>query len=233
MTGAEGTGNPGKQLRGPLPSDNDDFRVAPWPARSPFTCCLLAVALWAGLAVSVGWYYACIRHMNHDWPMCLPTPEAGASLLCYHFAMETSRTAPHVVVWLAAFPMAGMLWVFALSALSPYFRGEHPPFPQTLLHFAMANIPLVILAPWMTYLAGQSRDGFFWHDVLNAANQRYMASPGTWMVPLYLIMAATVLFIQFQIYRNVFHIRGKAAWQRIKMCSQFFVSVIHRFLVLF
>ena len=122
-------------------------RVARWSG---------AICIWLALGLGLGWYYTVTYYGRSGWPM--PTPDVCSALVLYYFSVLNVATEGQAVHWLVVFPVAGMLWVTALWALAPRFHGNRPPFDRALFWFALTSVPMIVPAPWMSFIAGVTRD---------------------------------------------------------------------------
>ena len=150
----------------------------------------------------------------------MPTPDCCASLIIYYFSVLNAATEIQAVHWMLVFPISGALWVFSLSALAPLFGEQRPAFGKTAFRFSMTSLPLSALGPWMTYIAGNTADGFVWKRMIRVALRRAGVWPWPWLNALYVVLGLLVLVAQVYVYRKTFSPRGKKAWQH------FFTSAI-------
>jgi len=182
-----------------------------------------AIGLWLGLGLSLGWYYTFTYYGRSGWPM--PLPDCCAALILYYFSVLNAPTEIQAVHWMLVFPMAGILWVFALWGLAPFFGGRRPAFDRTLFRISLASLPLVAPAAWMTYIAGNTADGFTRERMFLVALRRANVSPWTWLSPLYLALGLLALALQVYLYRKSFGLHCKKAWQHF-MASAILLTVL-------
>ena len=169
-----------------------------------------AICIWLALGLSLGWYYTVTYYGRSGWPM--PTPDVCAALVLYYFSVLNVATEGQAIHWLLVFPVAGTLWVTAPWALAPRFCGSRPPFDRTLFWFSLTSIPMIVPAPWMSFVAGATPDGFVWHHMILVALRRAFVSPWPWLTPMYVTLGCISLCGQIYCYRKLFGISGKVAW---------------------
>jgi hypothetical protein len=179
-------------------------------AKSVAGCWLGAIALWLAMGFSLGWYYTFTYYGRAGWPM--PVPEACASILIYYFSVLNVDTEIQAVHWMVCFPAAGVLWVAAAWYTAGRFGAERPPFHRVLIVLACASLPLALPAPWMTWTAGQTSEGFVWARMIAVALRRGGVSPWAWLSPMYLGLAFLALGLQVAAYRKLFAMPARKAW---------------------
>ena len=170
-----------------------------------------ALALWAGLGLSLGWYYTFTYYGRIGWPM--PTPNACAALVLYYFSVLNVRTEIQAVHWMIVFPLSGLLWAWALWAAAPRFGATRPRFARLLLALALADLPLIAPAPWMSWIAGQTADGFAWGRMIQVALRRGFVTPWNGINPFYFTLGAAALAAHVLVCRRAFGLRGASTWR--------------------
>lgn len=181
--------------------------------RNVFRDWLTAIALWALLAFSLGWYYTVTYYGARGWPM--PTVESLGGLILYYFSVLNVDTRIQAAHWMFVFPLVGVLWVMLLSFTAPYYAGRNVSFAWSLSRFAWASVPLSLPVPYMVYVAGKAAGPWSMQSVVSVALRRGGVSPWPWLSPLYLALALVALGCHVFVYRQVFEIRGADAWKLI------------------
>ena len=95
---------------------------------------LTALALWAALALGLGYHHSLVAPGMGGWP--LPSPEAAGGWLLYVFGPTPRRGALTMAWWLTAVPLGGVLWVTLQYLLGPFFGSERAKFSDTLKRYA-------------------------------------------------------------------------------------------------
>ncbi len=183
-----------------------------------------AVSLWLSLAFSLGWYYTFTYYGRSGWP--LPVPEACGGLLLYYFSVLNVDTEVQALHWMIVFPLAGVLWVLALTITDRRVQhGDGPNVARALWMFALCTVPLILPAPYMAYVAGTDRGPWDFHTMMLVALRREFVSPRPWLSPLYLVLALAAIAAHIAVYRRLFSIRGQRAWRHFLFAAIVFVIV--------
>ncbi|MDZ4861279.1 MAG: hypothetical protein SGI88_20090 [Candidatus Hydrogenedentes bacterium] len=163
----------------------------------------LAILIWLGVGLSLGWYYTFTYYGRTGVPM--PTIEPCAALVLYYFSVINVRTEIQAVHWMIVYPAAGLLWAWALQITARYMKLETPKFSVALFALACAAIPLAIPAPWMTWVAGhvQEKD-FEMSRMLLVALRREEQAPWTALTPMYVALGFVALGCQLYVYRRLY-----------------------------
>ena len=172
---------------------------------------LVALAVWLGVAFSVGWYYTITYYGHTGIPV--PTPESCAAIILYYFSVINADTEIQAIHWMVVFPIAGALWAAALIRLVPRFGGTCPAWWRTLRKLALCSLPLAIPGPWLMYIAGTTDQGFHWDRAIAVALRRGNISPWPGLNLLYVSLGVAVLVLQFIAYRRIIALRGGQAWR--------------------
>lgn len=175
------------------------------------------VAIWLGVAFSLGWYYTFTYYGRVGWPM--PSPEPCAAIIVYYFSVLNADTELQALHWMASFPAAALLWLGSLLATARFFKEDRPPAGKTFILLACAALPLVLPAPWMAYLAGHTADGFRWARMLAVALRRGGVTPAPWLTPLYFGLGVAALALQLGVYGVLFHKGTRKAWLHFPMSA--------------
>ncbi len=168
----------------------------------------LAILLWFALSFSLGWYYTFTYYGRVGWPM--PTPESLAALILYYFSVLNVDLKIQAVHWMAVFPIAGALWICALSFSHRVFDEARPAI-GSLWRFALATLPLILPGPWMAYLGGQTDGGFDWDRMIQVALRGGNITPWGWLTPMYFSLGVVALVLHIYLYKKLFTFRGKRA----------------------
>lgn len=162
-----------------------------------------AFFIWLGVGLSLGWYYTFTYYGRTGVPM--PTIEPCAALVLYYFSVLNVRTEIQAIHWMLSFPIAGALWPLALQAVARYMKIAAPPFYDAYFRLSCAAVPLVLPAPWMTWVAGYKPGaGFAFSRMLLVALRREEQSPWSTLTPLYLAFGFAVLAMQLYTYRRMY-----------------------------
>jgi hypothetical protein len=172
---------------------------------------LVAVAVWLGLGLSLGWYYTITYYGRTGIPV--PTPESCAALILYYFSVLNVATEVQAVHWMLVFPAAGALWTAALVVLAPRFGAPRPAWWPALRRLALCSLPLVIPGPWLMYVAGTTDAGFEWSRMIAVALRRGGVSPWPGLNALYVGLGIIVVALEIFAYRRTFSLRGLQAWR--------------------
>ena len=165
----------------------------------------IATLIWTGVGLSLGWYYTFTYYGRTGVPM--PTIEPCAALILYYFSVLNVRTEIQAIHWMIVFPAAGALWAAALRVTARYLRIEAPPFHVVFFALSCAALPLVLPAPWMTWIAGyEESDGFRLSRMLLVALRRDGQAPWPSLTPLYLALGIAALAIQLWLYSRLFRL---------------------------
>lgn len=170
-----------------------------------------AVALWAALGFSLGWYYTFTYYGRAGWPM--PMPESCAAIVLYYFSVLNIATEGQAVHWMLAFPAAGSMWALSLhltcGALAQkgwLRRIATSPLSRTAFRLAVATLPVAVLGPWMAWVAGGTADGFDFGRMLAVALRRGNVSPWSWLTPMYFGLGLFSLALQVRACRASFRL---------------------------
>ncbi len=180
-----------------------------WPSRHTIGDIAKACALWLGLGLSLGFYYTFTYYGRSGWPM--PMPEPCAALILYYFSVLNTATWVQALHWMLVFPLAGILWVTALTVTAPFFGGKRTEYLWTLVRFSVTCVPLLLPLPVMAYLAGSSIVGFSFRQMIDVALRHATYSPPSWLTPLYVGLAIVGLVWQIFVYAKLFELTGKMA----------------------
>lgn len=174
---------------------------------------LKALALWALVAFSVGWFYRFTYHGGFSIP--LPFPEAVATVLLHYFSLGTSNPQYELIHWFVGFPVAALLWITLLAATSPAFGGRPLDLSLTTLRFAMAAIPLALPGPFLALMAAGTGDRFGFRQMMDVAMLRTAPPSYPWVTALYIVVAAISLVIQLRVYSKAVGTTGIRGFQHL------------------
>ena len=169
--------------------------------------CCVAVLLWLGLGFSLGWYYTFTYYGRTGIP--IPAPEGVLSIILYYFSVINTALWIEAVHWMAVFPIAGIVWAGAFYLIALRFGGLRAGLAEIMFRLSLAYVPLVIVSPYMMYMAGQTHaDGFELSRALAVALRRGNISVPCWLTPLYLSLGVLALIMQIRAAARVFNARG-------------------------
>jgi hypothetical protein len=163
----------------------------------------LGAACYLALGFSLGWYYTFTYYGRTGIPM--PHPESCAAIVLYYFSVVNADTEIQAVHWMAVFPIAGLIWVIALSRLAPRFGGEAIRVARVFFVTGVACIPIALPGPAMAILGGWQDGGFTFDRMIAVALRRGNRSPDPWLTPLYLTLGAVSLAVQWRLLRGLFN----------------------------
>ena len=168
-----------------------------------------AIFLWLALGFSLGWYYTFTYYGRTGIPM--PLPEACAALILYYFSVLNTASEIQAVHWMAVFPLAGALWVYALRIAGRWFGVQLQPPARAARRLALASVPVSLPGPLLAYLAGRHDAVFSWGRMTAVAVRHASARPGDWLTPVYLGLGVAALFLHLYAYHTTFRASGKQA----------------------
>lgn len=134
----------------------------------------------------------------------MPLPEACASILLYYFSVLNVDTEWQAVHWMVVFPVAGLLWTWALVFTARYARATTPLFDQTALTLTAGSIPIAIVGPWMAIVAARTDDGLSSQRMIDVALRHGFVTPADWLSPTFFALGAAGLAWQFLACRRLF-----------------------------
>jgi hypothetical protein len=164
-----------------------------------------ALALWLGLAFSMGWYHHVTSLGRSGWP--LPTPEAAATFLVYRESADVLGSNDQSIYWMLVVPLVGFLWVALLYVTAPFFGQHGQPFPESLRRFAVANLPLGVMGLVVAAAAWKWGWGVWWGSGLWGPWKRILNPPWPWLLWAYEGCAVVSLIMQALAYSQTFQIR--------------------------
>lgn len=177
-----------------------------------------AVGLWLGFGLALGWYYTITYYGRTGLP--IPTPDTCAALILYYFSVLNVDTKWQAFHWMLVFPAAGALWTWALSWSARRLKLPPAPFPILAFRLALANAPLTLAAPWLTWVAAQTPDGLSLSHMFAVALRHAFLSPWPALNPTFLVLGLSSLALQIFVYRLSFSSRGA------KACIHFLLALI-------
>ncbi len=146
--------------------------------------------------------------------------------MLYYFSVLNVDTEVQALHWMIVFPLAGVLWVLALTITDRRVQhGDGPNVARALWMFALCTVPLILPAPYMAYVAGTDRGPWDFHTMMLVALRREFVSPRPWLSPLYLVLALAAIAAHIAVYRRLFSIRGQRAWRHFLFAAIVFVIV--------
>lgn len=167
-----------------------------------------AIILWLALAFSLGWYHHATPPGGKGYPT--PTPESAAAVVAYLFVGRSfERTMAHLA-WMAAVPIAGLLWLAVQYLTAGYFGATWDKFREALVRYAWASLPLIVPGPVLTFMAWKHRIGYWWWEAPSWKSATATPWP-SWLGWTYLGLGALVLTIQYLVHRKTFRLAGKKA----------------------
>ena len=162
------------------------------------------------MSVSLGWYYTFTYYGRAGWPM--PMMEPCLALVLYYFSVLNVVTEIQALHWVLVFPLAGVIWVWALWLLAPRFGARNCSLDKAMLAFALTCLPMVLPLPYMSMVAAQKNGGHDIHHLVLVALRRAWVMPWSWLSPLYFALGLLSMGLQIVTYRKTFSARGKRAW---------------------
>ncbi len=183
---------------------------------------ITALALWVGLAFSMGWYHHVTSFGRNGWP--LPTPEAAATFLVYRESADVLGSTDQSVYWLLVVPLVGVLWVALQFLTAPFFGQRGQLFPEALRRYALASLPLIAMGLLVTAAAWKWEWGVWWGSGMWGPWKRVLNPPWPWLLWAYGGCAVATLIGQLAAYWYAFQIRGfKIVWHLLVTAALFFV----------
>lgn len=176
-----------------------------------------AAVIWLLLGLSLGWYYTFTYYGRAGWPM--PMVEPITAILLYYFSVLNVRTEGQAIHWMIVFPASGFLWCACLYAVAQRHGALRVPFARLCMLYALASVPMVLPAPWMSLVAAQTPDGPTLERMIAVALRRGFVSPWPWLSPGYAALAVAGAVLQLALYPRLFTLRGLAAARHLGLSA--------------
>ena len=173
------------------------------------------------LGLSLGCYYTATYFGRSGWP--LPSCEAISGVLLYYFSVINASTEVQAVHWMAAFLLAGYLWIVVLWFASRRILGAGSSgkdgcanaqtsdnrFAALGLSAALGAVPLSLPIPFMVWWMGSTDDGFSWSHFVSVCLRHAWVNPPVWLNYVYFGLGLAGFVLQIALFRRIWHTSGK------------------------
>lgn len=166
---------------------------------------LLALTADLGLGLSLGLYYT----ITYYGRALLPLPgfvALGAPFMYYVAVDEQCNTVIQAWLWMAIFPLTGLLWRTGLAWV-PRVWGKanlevRPTRSETDLEVRPTRCywPLLVPIPLLMWLVGRPGGQWAWSDFIAVCLRRQNVDSPTWLTPL--MMALAVLAFALELHQT-------------------------------
>ena len=122
------------------------------------------------------------------------------------------------VLWVLAFPLAGVVWTLLLGVTAPYFGQRNEDLPGSASRLALASLPLWLPLPYLVYLAASAGQG--WDTGAAVAVALGQSAPPAWphVKWVYLGLGVLALLWHCYTYARLFQMPFRAAWRHWAVC---------------
>ncbi len=172
-----------------------------------------AVALWLGLGLSLGYYYTITYYGRTGLPM--PLLEVCGALVLYYFSVLNAADWIQAIHWMLVFPLAGWAWVESLRRCAVWLGDTPPPTEKIAWILGLTTLPLIVTAPWLAIVCGQTPSGFQWSHMIAVALRHEWVDPWRSLNPTFLGLGFACLILQVMVYPRLFTFRGLRAVRHV------------------
>lgn len=179
---------------------------------------LLGALVYGLIGLSLGLFYDVTFFGRAAWP--LPHPLALTAPALYYVSLSYGLDqAQKSVWWLAAFPVAGGLWLLSGWLAAKVMRAKVTA-GDLLRASLLGALPLLVLCPWLVWTHALTPHGPTWTQFLRACEFRdFGPQPSPALLnPLYCVAALAGSWLELRCWFRLAGGGKASAWAALALC---------------